>query len=557
MPTPSFPTPAPPAGRRRPALTAVTAVTVAALLAAAGCSGPDGDSGAGDGPGGRNDTDTSTNGQEGRNRAESSSAPGNLTSQKLNWKPCPAPSAAEGGGPAPSPLPGGTKWECASMAAPLDYAKPDGDTIDLALVRGRTSDPGRRIGSLVFNFGGPGGSGVSGLPSFGTDYDKLRTRYDLVSFDPRGVGRSDPVECRNDKQLDAYYATDMTPDTAAEQKSYVNGLSWYASGCEQRSGKELPFVGTVNAARDMELMRQVLGDDKLHYFGISYGTELGGVYAHLYPKSVGRAVFDAVVDPSETPEQGSLGQAEGFQLALTNFAKDCVKRGDACQLPGSTPQEIEDFVVALLGRLDKKPIAGLGDRKLTQTQATNGIAQALYSKEYWPLLEQGLDEADGGSGALLLVLSDAMNGRNEKGQYSNIQAANAAVNCVDAKERYTLAQTKAKLPEFRAASPVFGEFLGWGLLGCSKWPVPGGSERTDVGAPGSAPILVIGNTGDPATPYAGAKAMVKALGKGVGVELTFKGQGHGAYNAGSDCVQNAVNGYLLDGKVPKSGTVCT
>ncbi|MFE6024556.1 alpha/beta hydrolase [Streptomyces niveus] len=549
MSMPPFSTSTAPTGRRRPALTAVAAVTVATLLAAAGCSGSGGDSG---GQGGQ----TSRDEQDGQNTTDTTAAPQNLTSQKLDWKACPTPSAAEGGGTAPSPLPGGTKWECASMAAPLDYAKPKGATIELALIRAKTSDPGKRIGSLVFNFGGPGGSGVTGLPSFGNDYDKLRTRYDLVSFDPRGVGRSDPVECKDDKQLDSYYATDMTPDDAAEEKSYVNGLKWYAGGCEQKSGKALPHVGTVNAARDMELMRQVLGDDKLNYFGISYGTELGGVYAHLYPKSVGRAVFDAVVDPNQSSEQGSLGQAKGFQLALTNFAKDCVSRGDACKLPGSTPKEIENFVVQLLDQLDKKPIAGLGDRKLTETQATNGIAQTLYSKEYWPLLEQGLDEADGGSGALLLVLSDAMNGRNEKGQYSNIQAANAAVNCVDSKQRYTLAQTKAKLPEFRKVSPVFGDFLGWGLLGCSEWPVPGEWEKPDVSAPGAAPILVIGNTGDPATPYEGAQAMAKALGDGVGVELTYEGQGHGAYNAGSACVQNAVNGYLLDGKVPKAGTVC-
>ncbi|WP_455907278.1 alpha/beta fold hydrolase [Streptomyces niveus] len=550
---PPFSTSAAPTRRRRPALTAaVTAVTAAALLAAAGCSGSGADSG---GQGGQTSRNNQDGQEDGQNTTDTTAAPQNLTSQKLDWKACPTPSAAEGGGTAPSPLPGGTKWECASMAAPLDYATPKGATIELALIRA-TSDPGKRIGSLVFNFGGPGGSGVTGLPSFGNDYDKLRTRYDLVSFDPRGVGRSDPVECKDDKQLDAYYATDMTPDDAAEEKSYVNGLKWYAGGCEQKSGKALPHVGTVNAARDMELMRQVLGDDKLNYFGISYGTELGGVYAHLYPKSVGRAVFDAVVDPNQSSEQGSLGQAKGFQLALTNFAKDCVSRGDACKLPGSTPKEIENFVVELLDQLDKKPIAGLGDRKLTETQATNGIAQTLYSKEYWPLLEQGLDEADGGSGALLLVLSDAMNGRNEKGQYSNIQAANAAVNCVDSKQRYTLAQTKAKLPEFRKVSPVFGDFLGWGLLGCSEWPVPGEWEKPDVSAPGAAPILVIGNTGDPATPYEGAQAMAKALGDGVGVELTYEGQGHGAYNAGSACVQNAVNGYLLDGKVPKAGTVC-
>lgn len=257
-------------------------------------------------------------------------------------------------------------------------------------------------------------------------------------------------------------------------------------------------MGTTNAARDMDLMHQVLGDKKLYYFGISYGTELGGVYAHLYPKNVGRAVFDAVVDPTDTSEQSALGQAKGFQLALTNWAKNCVARGDQCLVPGSTPQEIQDWIIALLKRLDQHPIPGSGDRKLTQTEATNGIAQTLYSTEYWELLEQGLDEADGGNGTLLLALSDALNGRSENGDYSNIQAANAAINCVDYKDRYTVEQTRAKLPQFREVSPVFGDTMGWGLMGCSQWPVPGTWRTPNVSAPGSAPILLVGNTGDPA-----------------------------------------------------------
>ncbi|RDG30445.1 alpha/beta hydrolase [Streptomyces corynorhini] len=521
------------------------AVTAAALLAASGCS--DGGTSRGGNSGGGNSPTGSS---------RSADAPGKLASQRLDWKACPAPSASEGGGPSPSPLPGGTPWECATMKVPLDYAKPDGDTIDLALIRAEARDKKRRIGSLVFNFGGPGGSGITGLPAFANDYEKLRARYDLVSFDPRGVGLSAGVRCESDKRLDAYFAQNGSPSTPAEQKTYVKGLADFAAACEKNSGKVLPYVGTTNAARDMELMRQVLGDKKLHYFGISYGTELGGVYAHLYPKSVGRAVFDAVVDPTQDSEQGSLGQAKGFQLALTNFEKDCVARGSACKLPGTTPKEIESFITGLLDRIGKQPVTGIGNRKLTGTQATNGIAQSLYSKDFWPYLEQGLDEADGGNGALLLALSDSMNGRDQYGKYSNIQAANAAVNCADSKERYTLAQTKAKLPEFRKASPVFGDFLGWGLMSCSKWPVPGEWTHPDVSAHGSAPIVIIGNTGDPATPYAGAKAMADALGKGVGVEVTYHGQGHGSYDSGDKCVQGAVNGYLLDGKVPAAGTVC-
>ncbi|MFD7019031.1 alpha/beta hydrolase [Streptomyces sp. NPDC059161] len=523
-----------PAPRKRTRAAAFSAAAV--LLAAVGCSG-----------GGK---DVNGVGSGTADQAK-------LATQKLSWKACSAPTPAQGSGSAPSPLPGGAQWKCATMKAPLDYNDPHAGTVDLALIRAEARDKNNRIGSLVFNFGGPGGSGVSTLPAAAGDYEALRARYDLVSFDPRGVGASAPVRCENDSQLDTYFAQDATPDDAAEEKSYVEGLKSFATACQDNSGKVLPHVGTTDAARDMDLLRQVLGDKKLYYMGISYGTELGGVYAHLFPKNVGRAVFDAVVDPTSNAEQGALGQAKGFQLALDNFAQDCVNRGDKCLLRGANVKEVEDVIVKLLADLDKNPIpAGNSGRQLTQTQATNGIAQALYSKDYWQLLEQGVDEAEGGNGALLLALSDAMNGRGKDGTYSNIQAANAAVNCADFKERYSLDQTKAKLPEFQRASAVFGSFMGWGLMGCTEWPVAGQWETPDVSAPGAAPIVVIGNTGDPATPYAGARNMVDKLGPGVGVELTYKGQGHGAYNSGNKCVQGAVNAYLLDGRVPAAGTVC-
>ncbi|WP_369225278.1 alpha/beta hydrolase [Streptomyces sp. R39] len=482
---------------------------------------------------------------------------GDLTAQELDWKSCPAPDAAEGGGDAPSPLPGGGPWECATMKAPLDWSKPTGATIGLALIRARASgDASERIGSLIFNFGGPGGSGVTTLPAFGADYAALRTRYDLVSFDPRGVGRSDPVECEDDAQLDNYFQQDATPDTSAERTQLINRTRQFNAACEKNSRTILPHVPTTDAARDMDLMRQVLGDRQLHYFGISYGTELGGVYAHLFPKNVGRAVFDAVVDPTQDPEQSSLGQAKGFQLALDNFAEDCTSKKAECPI-GDTPQDVKDRIARLLADLDGKPIPGIVPRWLTQTAATNGIAQSLYSKDFWEYLTEGLEEAYDGDGKILMLLSDAMNGRSQNGEYSNVTAANIAINCADQKPRYTADYIQRKVPEFRAASPLFGDFLAWGMASCTNWAVPGAADHPDVSAPGSAPILVVGNTGDPATPYEGAKKMVDALGKGVGVELTYKGQGHGAYDSKNKCVQGAVNGYLLEGTVPKAGTVCT
>ncbi|MGC5361037.1 alpha/beta hydrolase [Streptomyces sp. DT24] len=530
--------------RTTPAVRTAALAATAVLLPLAACSGP----GSGTDPG-RPRTAPASN-------APGAANAGFLAAQKPQWKPCGAPADSQGGGTSPSPLPGGALWECASMRVPLDYAKRDGDTIELALVRAKAANPRKRIGSLVFNFGGPGASGVATLPAFGTDYDALRTRYDLVSFDPRGVGRSKGVKCMSDKQLDAHFEQDATPDDPAEEKAVAQDMKAYVAACERHSGTELPYVGTENAARDLDLLRQVLGDDKLNYFGISYGTELGGVYAHLFPKKVGRAVLDAVVDPTEDSEQSSLAQARGFQLALDNFTEDCAHRGDSCKLPGSSGKEVEAWIADLLGKLEERPVPGLEARRLTQTQATTGIASALYSKESWPLLEQGLDEADGGNGALLLTLADSLNGRSEDGRYDNSQAANTAINCADSKQRFTLEQTRAKLPEFRKASPLFGDYLGWGLMSCTGWPVAGAWDTPDVSAPGAAPILVIGNTGDPATPYKGAKAMADELGKGVGVEMTYKGEGHGAYNSGNACVQKAVGRYLLDGDVPVAGTVC-
>ncbi|WP_404192365.1 alpha/beta hydrolase [Streptomyces tauricus] len=480
-----------------------------------------------------------------------------LSAQKLSWKDCPEPSESEGGGDAPSPLPDGDNWKCATLKAPLDWDKPKGDTIDLALIRAQASGAeDRRIGSLLFNFGGPGGSGVTTLPAFGKDYDELRARYDLVSFDPRGVGRSAGVKCEDNEQLDEYFQQDGTPDDDAEQRTLLDGTKEFNKACEKNSGKLLPHVRTTDAARDMDLMRQVLGDDELHYFGISYGTELGGVYAHLFPEKVGRAVFDAVVDPTQNSEQGSLGQAKGFQLALDNFAEDCASKAEECPL-GDSAQDVKDRIAKLLADLDDKPIPGIFPRQLTQTAATSGIAQSLYSKEFWEYLTEGLQQAYDGDGKVLMLLSDSMNGRNQDGEYSNISAANVSINCADDKPRYTAADVRAKLPEFREASSVFGDYLAWGMVGCTDWAVAGDADHPDVSAPGAAPILVVGNTGDPATPYEGARKMVDALGKGVGVELTYKGQGHGAYDSGSKCVRDAVNGYLLNGRVPAAGTVCS
>ncbi|WP_432013256.1 alpha/beta hydrolase [Streptomyces cucumeris] len=475
--------------------------------------------------------------------------PATLTGQKLAWKKCSAP----GGGEAP-----GKGWECATLKAPLDYAEPDGETTDIALVRGKTTGKGKRIGSLVFNFGGPGASGVDTLPGFGKDYAKLRSKYDLVSFDPRGIGRSEGVECLNGKQFDAQMQADGSPDTKAEEKILDAESKKYNAACQKHSGRILPHVDTQSAARDMDLMREVLGDKKLHYFGISYGTELGGVYAHLFPKNVGHSVMDGVVDPTEDTVKSALGQVKGFQLAFTNYMKDCTKHGADCPTgPGGA--EGSKRIASLLKALDAKSLPTKDKhRRLTQDLAVNGIISALYNKEYWDVLSGGLNEAmRAHQGNTLLALSDQYLERDEHGHYSTDNAANKAVTCADRKQRFTTADVRAKLPEFRKASPVFGESMAWGLTNCTGWPVAGKADHPDVSAAGSAKTLVIGNTGDPATPYEGARKMSRELGKDVGVDITLKGEGHGGYNSHNPCLTKLVDRYLLDSKIPASGTVCS
>ena len=502
------------------------AVTAAVALLAVGCGG-------------------GSSGGEGDRRSGSArptptgakALPAALTSQKLDWERCKA--TANSSAP-------GRDWQCATLKVPLDWSKPDGEMIGLALIRSEARG-GDRIGSLLFNFGGPGASGVAGMPGYAATVSLLRERYDLVSWDPRGVGASEGVRCRGDQQTQAAEAVDATPDTPAEERAYLRDATNFAQGCEKAAGDLLAHVSTTDTARDMDLMRQVLGDTDLHYFGISYGTELGGVYAHLFPKHVGRLVLDAVVDPSADAVAQRENQARGFQRALDDYLT----------ATGQDPARGTRKIADLLDRIDADPLDTYSGRKLTQVLAFTGIVWPLYREDSWPSLTSALETAEQGDGSELLALADDYNERDSSGRYGMVPQSQRVISCLDDKQRPTLAEAKKLLPEFERISPVFGPFLGWDAAGwCHDWPVPGQYETPEVSAPGAAPVLVIGNTGDPATPYEGARRMADELGKGVGVELTWKGEGHGAYGNGSDCVNSAVNAYLLKGSVPKDGKVC-
>ncbi|MFC9889701.1 alpha/beta hydrolase [Streptomyces pilosus] len=490
------------------------ALAAAAALLTAGCTG-----------GGSPDDDSADDGRNGT---------------ALDWGRC----KASGDEPAP-----GGDWQCATLPVPLDWAKPDGPTIGLALIRAKATGDDR-LGSLLFNFGGPGGSGVSMMPSYAPAVSALHERYDLVSWDPRGVAASEGVRCRDDEDIQAAESTvDGTPDTPAEEKAYLRDAADFGKGCQESAGDLMAHVSTTDTARDMDRIRQVLGDDRLNYFGISYGTELGGVYAHLFPEKVGRLTLDAVVDPTADTVGHAKNQTRGFQTALDNYLKST----------GRDPEQGSREIAELLDRIDAEPLpTSSSGRELTQSLALTGIVLPLYSKDGWPALTSALDAAQDGDGTELLALADGYNERDASGRYGTTTHSQRVISCLDDKQRPTVEETKQLLPEFKEISPVFGAFLGWDTAGwCHEWPVPGRFDTPEVSAPGAPPILVVGNTGDPATPYEGARKMADELGEGVGVVLTWKGEGHGAYGSGSDCVDSTVNAYLLDGTVPKDGKVCS
>ncbi|MFC7592361.1 alpha/beta hydrolase [Nonomuraea antimicrobica] len=428
--------------------------------------------------------------------------------------------------------------ECATIPIPLDHARPDGEKIDLALIRVKAT--GDRLGSLVFNFGGPGGSGVDTMPALATTFAELGSRYDLVSFDPRGVERSSGVRCGD--QVDKLMGADSDADVDKLAKEL-------AAACQRDSGKVLPYVGTVQAAKDLDLLRAALGDKQLNYFGLSYGTHLGAVYATQFPKNVGRFVLDSAFDPTVTFEERALTQAAGFGRAFDAFAKDCVAQ--SCEL-GADPAAVERTVTDLLDGLRTKPIK-VGDRELTYALGQLAIITPLYAKQSWTMLEQAVAAARKGNATILLALADAYTGRRADGTYSTLMTSLSAINCADNSERPTAAQSAEVNEKIREIFPILS--IAGGVTGtCAHWPVQGDDTAKRIDATGSAPIVVIGGKGDPATPYEWAPKLAKQL--KTGVLVTYGGEGHGAYLTGDGCVTGLVNAYVLEGKVPADGSTC-
>jgi pimeloyl-ACP methyl ester carboxylesterase len=464
---------------------------------------------------------------------------------KITWGPCTDIKRPDGEPPAQKD----SSVRCGKLAVPLDYAKPDGEKIDLALIKlPATRGKSKPLGSVVFNFGGPGASGVDTLDQAAKALTTLRARYDLISFDPRGVERSSGVRCGNGAEMDRFTSLDTLPPDQQTDKEIAAANKQFAALCQQNSGKILPYIGTVNAARDMDKIRAAVGDAKLNYVGMSYGTQLGGVYATEFPKNVGRMVLDAPLDPTVTFEQRTLAQTLGFQKAYESFLRSCVK--GTCDV-GKDQATADANVEKLMTQLTQKPLQVNG-RALTQGLASTGVAAALYSELTWPFLEQALSDALKGRGEALMYLADSYTGRSQDGSYSTQMTSFPAITCVDTAERPTEAELRRTEQAALKISPLFGSEGSGGL--CRVWPAKGSDEARHVNASGSAPIVVVGGRGDPATPYEWAPKLTAQL--KTATLVTYQGEGHGAYLSGSKCIQGLVDGYLIDGKLPEKGATC-
>jgi pimeloyl-ACP methyl ester carboxylesterase len=444
--------------------------------------------------------------------------------------------------------------ECTTLDVPLEWGRPSGERIRLSLAR-RPAD-GRRIGVLLANPGGPGAAGVELVRAADAAFgDQLREHFDIVSWDPRGVGSSTPAACSD--RLDFFYAVDRNRTGSAAERANVDAARRLVESCEQKSGSLLPYLSTRSTVRDMDAIRAAMGEETISYFGYSYGTYLGARYADRYPRRVRAMVLDGAVDPAASYADAVIAQAVGFERALDAFLAWCDESPDCEFAPSGNPAAAFDHLMSML-ELESLPGEIDGeDRTLGVGEANIGVATALYAGEGdngWVRLGEALNDAARGDGSGLLALADDYTGRDTGGDYDNITAAFYAIGCLDGPGPRTARAVERLARRAARAAPNFGASTAWLGLPCTFWPVEADGRSAPVHARGSAPILVIGTTNDPATPYAQAQALAGELDSGQ--LLTYEGEGHTAYGRGHGCVDDAVDDYLVTLEPPPEGKRC-
>lgn len=442
--------------------------------------------------------------------------------------------------------------QCAQVTVPLDYAHPDQATTTLAVTR--VPATGESLGSLFVNPGGPGGSGFDYARGAAQVLDDaVREHYDIVGVDPRGVAKSDPVECLTNAQRDAFAAADVNPVDAAGVTALVDASRVPSRGCMKDAAPRFAFMGTPNVARDLDIVRAVVGDPSFNYLGKSYGTAIGAMYARLFPERVGRMVLDGVLPTDRTLDDVTRTQAAAFEASLHDFAADCATHDD-CPFTGDADAVVAQ-VRALLARLRIKPLSA-GSRQLTSTLAQSAILSFLYfpASDY-PRLRSALAAAvRQDDGRPLLSLLDERMGRRADGTYAdNSLDAYYAVTCADRQYTTTPARTAALAKSWSVVAPTFGEGLAWGLLPCSDWPAQR-TEQVNADRYSGAPVLVVSTLHDPATPATWGVDLARQLGRAS--LITWDAYNHTAYHQGSSCIDDAVDAYLLQGVVPAANATC-
>lgn len=445
----------------------------------------------------------------------------------------------------------GAELECATLTVPVDAANPTGPTVGLAVIRQPARRPAERVGALVIDPGGPGGSGVAYLrDALWSMNPTVRDRFDVVAFDPRGTGASDAVDCRFD--MGRYYSLDGAPRDAAGWDALVAVSGDYAAACGRAAGAWLGAIGTDETVHDLDRLRQALGERRLTYLGYSYGTLIGARYAAAYPERVRALVLDGPIDPDLDPAQAQLDQAVGFETVLHHFFRWCDRRG--CSVAGRGGRSTAAALDALDATIHRDGLKVAGtDRRLSSTEVQIGIAAALYAgRAGFPVLERALRLARRGDGAGLAELSDAYTERAPSGSYGTLQDAFFAISCLDGPPTGSIADVRALYDRAVAAAPRLGPGIVSNALVCAQWPVPARPATPLVVPPGLG-ILVVGTTRDPATPYSGAEALARELDAPL---LTVAGDAHTAFDSGDSCVDDRVVAFLLSGRRPAHDERC-
>jgi pimeloyl-ACP methyl ester carboxylesterase len=446
-------------------------------------------------------------------------------------------------------------FDCTTVTAPLDWADPGAGEIELSVIRSRAEGAGEPIGSLLTNPGGPGASGV-GLIRDSVSFavgDAVRERFDVIGFDPRGVGESTAVRCYDASDMDSYLfdIPEGERGTDAWAGELLDRHADFAAACDAGSDGILPYITTENAARDMDLLRAVLGDAQLNYLGYSYGTFLGATYAKLYPERVGRLVLDGAIDPAVPGLDVGITQGIGFESALRAYMASCLE-DDECPFRGSVDDAMADLGT-LLASVDRDPMENADGRMLGADALMTAIISALYSQDSWSFLTTALTDVLAGDPAVAFQLADFYYNRQEGVYLDNSTEAFRAYNCMDYPLDSTPEEEAAAEALLAAEAPTVAPY--WiGPDPCEVWPYPATGVREPIAAEGAAPIVVVGTTNDPATPYEWSVSLADQLASGVLV--TRVGEGHTGYNKGNACVDGAVESYLIDGTVPEDGLRC-